>query len=400
MAGGSTRTIGPEGGARVRVVLPVKDSTRSATGARANAASSCGGKGHDGPHILVVDDEADIRGLLKEILSEEGYEVDVAANAAQARASRVRQTPDLVLLDIWMPDVDGISLLREWSACATDGCPVVMMSGHGTVETAVEATRLGAFDFVEKPLSLAKLLRTVERALDAGKRRRQSGKLLAPALTFRLERASDAAASHGAAANRVNPSSVLLVGEPGSGREAFARYLHERGPRAGQPFVTLLASSLREARRREPLVRARGRATAARRRRAGGSGRGHTVYSRGRGSARVAQRLLVGVLESGQFTPHRWYRAGAPAPRGCCRRRNPVSRIGRSRSVAARPAGAPQHADRARAAAARLRRGRARSCCATMSIEWWTPRDCRSGGSAWLRRTGCATTRGRTTCAS
>ncbi len=118
--------------------------------------------------ILVVDDEADIRSLLKEILSEEGYEVDIAANAAQARAARLRQTPDLVLLDIWMPDVDGITLLREWSNNATNGCPVVMMSGHGTVETAVEATRLGAFDFVEKPLSLAKLLRTVERALDAG----------------------------------------------------------------------------------------------------------------------------------------------------------------------------------------------------------------------------------------
>ncbi|HTU63450.1 MAG TPA: response regulator, partial [Polyangiales bacterium] len=133
-------------------------------------------------HILVVDDEADIRTLLKEILSEEGYEVDVAANAAQARASRAKQTPDLVLLDIWMPDVDGITLLREWSTTATNGCPVVMMSGHGTVETAVEATRLGAFDFVEKPLSLAKLLRTVERALDAGKRKRQSGKLMVPPL--------------------------------------------------------------------------------------------------------------------------------------------------------------------------------------------------------------------------
>ena len=102
--------------------------------------------------ILVVDDEADIRGLLKEILSEEGYEVDVAADAGQARSSRASQVPDLVLLDIWMPDTDGITLLREWSV--TDGydCPVVMMSGHGTVETAVEATRLGAFDFVEKPL--------------------------------------------------------------------------------------------------------------------------------------------------------------------------------------------------------------------------------------------------------
>src|ERR1700710_2988719 len=132
--------------------------------------------------ILVVDDEADIRGLLKEILSEEGYEVEVAADATQARSSRASQVPDLVLLDIWMPDTDGITLLREWSV--TDGydCPVVMMSGHGTVETAVEATRLGAFDFVEKSLSLAKLLRTGERALDASQRRRQSGKLMVPPL--------------------------------------------------------------------------------------------------------------------------------------------------------------------------------------------------------------------------
>src|ERR1700688_4391401 len=198
-------------------------------------------------HILVVDDEADIRSLLKEILSEEGYEVDVAANAAQARASRARQIPDLVLLDIWMPDVDGITLLREWSAAAADGCPVVMMSGHSTVETAVEATRLGAFDFVEKPLSLAKLLRTVERALDAGRRHRQSGKLLGSALAIpvgksRLMQQLRADLQQIAA----NPSPVLLVGEPGGGREDFARYLHEHGPRASAPFVTLIASTLRE----------------------------------------------------------------------------------------------------------------------------------------------------------
>jgi DNA-binding NtrC family response regulator len=119
--------------------------------------------------ILVVDDESDIRRLLQEILTEEGYDVEVAADAGQARAARARQTPDLVLLDIWMPDTDGITLLREWSNEASDACPVVMMSGHGTVDTAVEATRLGAYDFVEKPLSLAKLLRTVERALDASR---------------------------------------------------------------------------------------------------------------------------------------------------------------------------------------------------------------------------------------
>jgi two-component system nitrogen regulation response regulator NtrX len=127
--------------------------------------------------ILVVDDEADIRGLLKEILSEEGYSVEVAADAEQARAARTRQAPDLVLLDIWMPGVDGITLLREWSQTAADGVQVVMMSGHGTIETAVEATRLGAFDFVEKPLSIAKLLRTVERALEAGKRKRQPARM-------------------------------------------------------------------------------------------------------------------------------------------------------------------------------------------------------------------------------
>src|SRR5580693_3326812 len=199
-------------------------------------------------HILVVDDEADIRSLLKEILSEEGYEVDVAANAVQARASRARQTPDLVLLDIWMPDVDGITLLREWSAAAADGCPVVMMSGHGTVETAVEATRLGAFDFVEKPLSLAKLLRTVERALDAGRRHRQSGKFLGTPLAIPVGKSRVMQQLRAELQQiAINPSPVLLIGEPGSGREAFARYLHEHGPRANAPFVPLVASSLRDA---------------------------------------------------------------------------------------------------------------------------------------------------------
>src|SRR5690349_19927629 len=199
-------------------------------------------------HILVVDDEADIRTLLKEILSEEGYEVDVAANAVQARASRARQVPDLVLLDIWMPDVDGITLLREWSTGAADGCPVVMMSGHGTVETAVEATRLGAFDFVEKPLSLAKLLRTVERALDAGRRRRQSGKLLTPSLMVPIGKSKAMQQLREELVHIAgNPASVLLVGEAGSGREALARYIHEQSPRANRPFVVLTGSALREA---------------------------------------------------------------------------------------------------------------------------------------------------------
>src|SRR5579863_2471422 len=254
------------------------------------------------PHILVVDDEADIRGLLKEILSEEGYEVDVAANAAQARASRARQTPDLVLLDIWMPDVDGITLLREWSSSVADGCPVVMMSGHGTVETAVEATRLGAFDFVEKPLSLAKLLRTVERALDVGKRRRQSAKLLVPALMVPVGKSKQMQQLRTELQQIANnPSSVLLIGEPGSGREAFARYLHERSPRSARPFVTLIASSLRdsdvEARlfgREEPSGGVRGMLEDV--------GDGTLFIHEIEDLPPAAQRLLVGALESGHFT--------------------------------------------------------------------------------------------------
>ena len=206
--------------------------------------------------ILVVDDEVDIRDTLREILGEEGYEVEVAANAAEARAARARQDPDLVLLDIWMPDTDGITLLREWSENRLLSFPVVMLSGHGTVETAVEATRLGAVDFVEKPLSLAKLLRTVEKALEAGRRRRQSQRSLIPSLVApvgksrlmqRLREQVAQVAAHDAP--------VLFVGEMGTGREAFARYLHSLGPRASGPFVALNCAGLEEA---SAAVRLRG----------------------------------------------------------------------------------------------------------------------------------------------
>ena len=115
--------------------------------------------------ILVVDDELGIRGLLSEILSDEGHTVELAENAAQAREVRERMRPDLVLLDIWMPDVDGISLLKEWGASAQLTMPVIMMSGHGTIDTAVEATKHGAMAFLEKPITLQKLLRAVEQAL-------------------------------------------------------------------------------------------------------------------------------------------------------------------------------------------------------------------------------------------
>ncbi len=116
-------------------------------------------------NILVVDDEMGIRALLHEILSDEGHHVELAENAAQARAARERMRPDLVLLDIWMPDVDGITLLKEWGAATQMGMPVIMMSGHGTIDTAVEATKYGAMAFLEKPITLQKLLRAVEQGL-------------------------------------------------------------------------------------------------------------------------------------------------------------------------------------------------------------------------------------------
>jgi DNA-binding NtrC family response regulator len=115
--------------------------------------------------ILVVDDELGIRALLSEILTDEGHTVELAENAAQARSVRERLRPDLVLLDIWMPDVDGISLLKEWGANAQLSMPVIMMSGHGTIDTAVEATKHGAMAFLEKPITLQKLLRAVDQAL-------------------------------------------------------------------------------------------------------------------------------------------------------------------------------------------------------------------------------------------
>ena len=202
------------------------------------------------PHILVVDDERDIRELVKEILEDEGYEVSVAENGAAARDARRIHRPDLVLLDVWMPDVDGITLLKEWSDESGPMCPVIIMSGHGTVETAVEATRLGAYDFIEKPLSMAKLLLTITRALDAERLRRENlglrkfaQPLLEPlgrsAVMQQLREQIQRVAQHDAW--------VLITGEPGAGKELCARYLHSCSPRHDAPFVDVgVAALLRE----------------------------------------------------------------------------------------------------------------------------------------------------------
>ena len=173
--------------------------------------------------ILVVDDEIGIRELLSEILADEGHSVQLAENAERARALRGAERPDLVLLDIWMPDTDGITLLKEWAANGQLTMPVVMMSGHGTIETAIEATRIGAIDFLEKPITLQKLLATVKRALRDGGGQTQIGLTL-----LSLGRSAVIADLRKRLAQIATLSMpVLLRGEPGVMPELFARYLHQ-----------------------------------------------------------------------------------------------------------------------------------------------------------------------------
>jgi DNA-binding NtrC family response regulator len=183
-------------------------------------------------NVLVVDDEVGIRELLSEILSDEGYHVKLAENAAQARDWRQQERPDLVLLDIWMPDCDGITLLKEWGQGGLLTMPVVMMSGHGTIDTAVEATRIGAFDFLEKPIALQKLLKTVEAALKhAGQQLRSSSNLLSlgkSAVISNMRKRLDQLRS-------VNVP-LLLIGAKGCIPELCARYLH----RPDTPWLELV----------------------------------------------------------------------------------------------------------------------------------------------------------------
>ncbi len=201
----------------------------------------------DMPHILVVDDEPDIRHLLQEILEDEGYNVEVAENGETARQAYRQHQPSLILLDIWMPDVDGITLLKEWNEHGNLAMPVIMMSGHGTVETAVEATRLGAFDFIEKPLSLAKLLLTVEHALDSDKLIREPVTHTHQGLSVtepvgrspvmqRLREQIKRIAEH--------DSWVLLNGEAGSGVTVAAHYLHSNSRHSDNRFIEVNLSSL------------------------------------------------------------------------------------------------------------------------------------------------------------
>ena len=192
--------------------------------------------------ILVVDDEPDIRSLIKEILEDETFEVAVAEDATQADNVREEFDPDLILLDIWMPGIDGITLLKQWNESGQMNVPVIMISGHGTVETAVEATRLGAYDFIEKPLSLAKLILTVNHALENTSLQRENTRLKG------YNQHVDAPIGKSKIMQNLrekilqiveHSTPVLITGESGTDKERFARYLHNQSSRSEEAFISV-----------------------------------------------------------------------------------------------------------------------------------------------------------------
>lgn len=193
-------------------------------------------------HILIVDDEPDIRQLMQEILQDEGYQVASCQSGAEAMDYVKSHSPDLVFLDIWMPDIDGISVLQKWSQDKRLPFQVVMISGHGTIETAVEATRLGAYDFIEKPVGLAKLLLTAERALERHElhRENQSLKQQLKNEVFLIGNSPATSNLRDQATNLASHETPLLIlGETGTGKQNLARYIHQYSKRADSPFIVM-----------------------------------------------------------------------------------------------------------------------------------------------------------------
>ena len=254
--------------------------------------------------ILVVDDESGIRSTINEILSDEGYSVETAADASEAHSLYHERSPDLVLLDIWMPETDGITLLKQWLDEGALKCPVIIMSGHGTVETAVEATRLGAVDYIEKPLSLAQLLRTVENALadrpdPVSKVTLSDSRPVIPLIPQGKGKAIQAARDEASViAQQSEP--VLLMGEAGSGRELFARYVHELSAQTRMPFIQVSGASLTDTSALDQLVGAAlsGEATGLLQQAEGGT----LFISELENVDAKAQSFLSGLLEQGTYT--------------------------------------------------------------------------------------------------
>lgn len=198
--------------------------------------------------ILIVDDEASIRQTLNGILEDEGYKTIEAENGSAALDIIQEESPDLVLLDIWMPGMDGIQTL-EMIRQRFPETTAVMMSGHGTIETAVRATRIGAFDFIEKPFSLDKLLITITNALNYKELRRENEALrLAVDKEFQLIGSSQAIEGLRVQIQRVAPTTtpVLILGEEGSGKELVARCIHQASQRQGRPFISINAAAIPE----------------------------------------------------------------------------------------------------------------------------------------------------------
>lgn len=197
--------------------------------------------------ILVVDDEPDIRQLVSEILEDEGYQVVVAETAEEAREQVRVNRPELILLDIWMPGEDGISLLKSWYESGVLRCPVIMMSGHGTIETAVEATRLGAYDFIEKPLTMAKLLLSVEHGLRSSlleqENRGLKRQVLAPSEPIGSSSTMRELRLQAERIAQYKDVVVILYGESGVGKEVFSRYIHSKSERANSSFVKAIVSA-------------------------------------------------------------------------------------------------------------------------------------------------------------
>ncbi|MBS7818367.1 sigma-54-dependent Fis family transcriptional regulator [Wohlfahrtiimonas chitiniclastica] len=209
--------------------------------------------------ILVVDDEEDINDLIKDILEDEGFSVRTACNGQEARDAIDQSKPDLVLLDIWMPDIDGISLLNEWKqSYQTLPFSVVMMSGHGTLEHAIEATKLGAFDFLEKPLTLAKLVAVVKRALkEQTTQPSAKPQNFNPQPVFEPVGKSSIMMALRNQAKQIAESgnrTVLLEGDIGAGKHLFAHYIHSLSDRAQQPLITVNLGQLSEENIEETLL--------------------------------------------------------------------------------------------------------------------------------------------------
>ncbi len=197
--------------------------------------------------ILIVDDEPDIRNLIKEILEDEAFEVAVAEDATQANNIREEFGPNLILLDIWMPGIDGITLLKQWNESDQMDIPVVMISGHGTVETAVEATRLGAYDFIEKPPSLAKLILTVKHALEKTSLQKENVRLKG------YIQQTDTPIGKSRVMQNLREqilqivdhnTPILISGESGTDKELFARFLHNQSARSEKAFISVGISAL------------------------------------------------------------------------------------------------------------------------------------------------------------